>query len=206
MIKAVIFDLDDTLYSEKDYIRSGFNAIEKECGISAESLWKAFEQNKPAIDTVLADYGKEEQRDRCLAVYRRHKPSIKPYPGVTDLIDNLKQKGLFVGIVTDGRPEGQRNKIEALGLNVDKLIITDELGGPEFRKPCDIAFRIIQKVANIEFNQMIYVADNPLKDFIAPHQLGMKSIYFKNPNGLYSKGKEDSDLIINDLRELVNIF
>lgn len=62
------------------------------------------------------------------------------------MIRNLKCKGIKVGIITDGRPEGQRNKIKALGLEelVDDIIITDELGGIQFRKPNDISFRIIQ--------------------------------------------------------------
>jgi FMN phosphatase YigB (HAD superfamily) len=59
------------------------------------------------------------------------------------MIEELKRKGIKVGIITDGRPEGQRNKLEALGLDVDDVIITDELGGIQFRKPCDIAFRIM---------------------------------------------------------------
>lgn len=39
---------------------------------------------------------------------------------------------------------------------------------------------------HIPFNQMVYVGDNPTKDFVAPERLGMQTIFFKNPNGLYS--------------------
>lgn len=184
-IKAVIFDLDDTLYSEKDYVKSGFNAIENETGVSAEQLWNAFQEGKPAIDTVLKGMERMDIKYKCLHIYRHHIPTIKPYDGVIEMIKTLKSKGLFIGIITDGRPEGQKAKLQALNLQVDKVIITDEIGGEKFRKPCDIAFRIMKKHANVDFAQMIYVGDNINKDFIAPKQLGMQSVLFDNKDGLY---------------------
>lgn len=187
VVKAIIFDLDDTLYNERDYVKSGYRAIEKATGVSSEKLWKAFEEGKLAIDTVLEEIGEMDIKDKCLEIYRNHKPEITLYPGVAEMIEKLKNKGIFVGIITDGRPEGQKAKIEALGLNVDKVIITDEIGGSIYRKPCDIAFRIMQRVANVDYTHMLYVGDNPAKDFIAPNQLGMQTVWYKNDNGLYRK-------------------
>ena len=68
---------------------------------------------------------------------------------------------------------------------MDDIIITDELGGVQFRKPCDIAFRIIQNKWRIPMSQIIYIADNTEKDFQAPQQLGMKSMWCQNEDGLY---------------------
>ena len=90
-----------------------------------------------------------------------------------------------MGIITDGRPEGQYAKIRALGLNVDELIITDELGGIEFRKPNEMAFRLMKMKMDVPYEKMVYIGDNIKKDFIAPKKLGMRSIWFKNPDGLY---------------------
>jgi HAD superfamily hydrolase (TIGR01549 family) len=106
---------------------------------------------------------------------------------MSELIEGLKVNGIKVGIITDGRVSGQRKKIEALGLDkkVDDYIITDELGGIQFRKPCDIAFRIIQNRWRIPFEQIMYVGDNAEKDFQAPRQLGMRSLWFRNKDGLY---------------------
>ena len=115
-------------------------------------------------------------------------PEIELYDGVKNLILNPKKKGIKVGIITDGSPEGQLNKIIALGLNdlIDDIIITDELGGTQFRKPNDIAFRIMQNRWRSPFEQLVYVGENPNKDFLAPRQLGMRWLYFKNKEGLYS--------------------
>ena len=116
-----------------------------------------------------------------LKVYRSHKPDIHPYSGVAEMIAELKEKGIKVGIITDGRPEGQRNKLKSLGLDIDDVIITDELGGVQFRKPCDIAFRIMATRWRLNPADIVYVGDNPAKDFQAPQQLGMRCILFKNP-------------------------
>ena len=34
-------------------------------------------------------------------------------------------------------------------------------------------------------DRLVYIGDNVKKDFIAPKQLGMKCIWFKNTDGLY---------------------
>lgn len=119
------------------------------------------------------------------------------------MIRNLKCKGIKVGIITDGRPEGQRNKIKALGLEelVDDIIITDELGGIQFRKPNDISFRIIQNRWRLPFEQIVYVGDNLNKDFQAPRQLGMREIYYKNEDGLYS----ENDCAENTIYTLIDL-
>ena len=69
---------------------------------------------------------------------------------------------------------------------VDDIIITDELGGIQFRKPCDIAFRIMQNKWRVPFEQIIYVGANINKDFQAPKQLGMRYLYFANQDGIYN--------------------
>lgn len=131
-------------------------------------------------------------------------PEIELYDGVKNLILNQKKKGIKVGIITDGSPEGQLNKIIALGLDdlIDDIIITDELGGTQFRKPNDIAFRIMQNRWRSPFEQLVYVGENPNKDFLAPRQLGMRWLYFKNKEGLYSNSNFKQLYEINKISEI----
>lgn len=188
VIKGVIFDLDDTLYSEKEYVKSGYKAVSDFLGGGyEEKLWNYFEEGKPAIDELLRETGRERDRQEAVRVYRSHKPEIRLYDGVAELLCKLRGKGVKLGMITDGRPEGQRNKINALGLEalVDDIIITDEMGGVQFRKPCDIAFRILQNRWKIPVSEIVYIADNPEKDFQAPRQIGMKGIWFKNKEGIH---------------------
>lgn len=191
-VEAVIFDLDDTLFSEKDYVRSGHRAVARllsEVKDCEEKLWAAFVCGRAAIDSVLSDEGiyTEELKEKCLNVYRSHFPEIKLYDGAMEMLNELHRKGIKLGIITDGRPEGQRSKIKALGLDtlVDEIIVTDELGGELFRKPDDISFRIMQRKLGVPFERMAYVADNAAKDLIAPRRLSMQAVWFDNPDRIY---------------------
>ncbi len=192
-IKGVIFDLDDTLYSEKEYVKSGYKVVSEYLGGGYEDkLWHYFEAGMPAIDELLKELGRESEKDAVLNVYRSHKPEIHLYDGVAEMIESLKNKGIKVGIITDGRPEGQKNKLKALGLEekVDNVIVTDELGGIQFRKPCDIAFRVMITRWRLNPADVVYVGDNVTKDLQACRQLGMKSIWFKNEDGLYKSADD----------------
>lgn len=208
LIKGVIFDLDDTLYSEKEYVRSGYKKIAEYLGKkdAADKLWDYFEAGKPAIDEYLGEIGAIDKKTKCLNVYRSQIPEITLYDDVKKIIKKLKNKEIRVGIITDGRPEGQRNKLKALGLDkmVDDIIITDELGGIQFRKPNDISFRIIQNRWRIPFEQIIYVGDNPNKDFQAPKQLGMRWVYFANKDSVYSSEEIQGKSQVVDLNELLS--
>ena len=190
--KVVIFDLDDTLYSEKEYVRSGYAQVAenfKKIDEMQDKLWSAFENKEPAINYVLEQEGllSAEAVSYCLNIYRKHRPNISLYPEAQELLLLLKESGVKLGIITDGRPEGQRAKIEALQIEqyFEKIIITDELGGIEFRKPNTAAYEIMQKHFDVPYKDMVYVGDNFKKDFKAPQLLGMNSVYFKNTDGLY---------------------
>lgn len=192
-LKAVIFDLDDTLYSEKEYVRSGYHAIANtlpQVEQLEEKLWTAFEQKKPAIDAVLIDEGiyTEELKQQCLSIYRSHRPAIHFYEGAKELLCQLRCDGYKLGVITDGRSEGQRAKIKALGLDelVDYIIITDELGGVEYRKPNKTAFVKMRELLDVPFEEMCYIGDNVKKDFAAPDALGMKTFLINSFNGIYT--------------------
>lgn len=185
-MEAVIFDLDDTLYSEKGYVKSGYQKIAEYFGKPElyDQLWNAFENGRPAIDEALEANGLLSYKDKALHIYRFQLPDIQLYPGVAQMLARIRLTKK-VGIITDGRPEGQLAKIQALGIQVDEIIITDELGGIEFRKPNEKSFRLMRARLGTDYKQMVYVGDNIKKDFIAPEKLGMKTIWFRNQDGLY---------------------
>lgn len=196
-LQAVVFDLDDTLYSEKEYVRSGYRQIsrlflgrEQEV---YEQLWDAFLRGNKAIDEMLKAQNmySEEMKEKCLRIYRYQKPDIASYHEVKTLLSSLREQGIKLGLLTDGRVEGQRAKIQALKIGewFDEMLITDEIAGNgdvmRFRKPNHICFEIMQRRLGVPFERMAYVGDNIEKDFQAPKMLGMKAIYFQNEDGIY---------------------
>lgn len=196
-VKGIIFDLDDTLYDEISYVRSGFRAVADYLGErdAEKSLLRYFESGVPPISAYLDEIGMKSREEECLLVYRGHSPDISLDDERRSLLFKLRKRGIKIGIITDGRPEGQRLKIEALGLDelADDIIITDELGGEQFRKPCDISFRIMQRRWRIPAACILYVGDNPDKDLQAPRQLGMQCLLYENKNGLY-RGKSGRNM------------
>ncbi len=193
-LKAIVFDLDDTLYSEKEYIKSGYSSVSQilpEAENAEKKLWKAFEEKKSAIDELLLTEGiySDELKQKCLETYRRHIPNIHLYDGVAEMLSDLRNRGLSIGIITDGRPEGQQAKIKALSLKqyIDHIIITDTLGGVKYRKPNEKAFLLMKERLGVEYYEICYIGDNVSKDFIAPQRLGMKCIWFNNADGIYCK-------------------
>ena len=192
-IDVVIFDLDDTLYSEKAYVRSGYRFVAEnfpEINDMEQKLWSAFLNQEKAFDSVLQNEGylTEGHLKKCVDGYRNHNPDIRLYEGVRDLLITLRHDGKKLGMITDGRPEGQRQKIKSLQLEqlFDYIIITDELGGVVFRKPNPESFSVMRDFFQTEYHKMVYIGDNPKKDFLAPLALGMESIWFHNPDGIYS--------------------
>lgn len=190
-VDFVVFDLDDTLYSEKEYVHSGFNRIAELFSMPELELelWEAFLQGEEAIDVALEKEGLLDRKVEALEIYRKQIPTIHLYDGVWDMLCRIKQSGKMLGLLTDGRPEGQHAKIESLGLEsvFDEVVITDELGGVHCRKPNEIGFVNLHERTSVPYGKMTYIGDNMNKDFVAPERLGMKCIFFNNSDGLYKQ-------------------
>lgn len=201
-IKGIIFDLDDTLYNEIDYVKSGYRKVatylESIVDRVGEEIFdlliSRFNENKINVfNHVLEILGIDEREvlKMCLEIYRNQEPNISLESETKDLLLELKKK-YKLGIITDGRPEGQWAKIKALGLDLimDEIIVTDELGGIEYRKPHELAYLAISDKLKINITEMIYIGDNPTKDFIAPNKLGMHSGKIENKLGFYNTSKD----------------
>lgn len=180
-IKAVVFDLDDTLYSEYDYVLSGFNAVAAFVDIpsAADEFKTLFDASRNNVFDRFAQAHRlpSDVVAEMVDVYRRHEPKISLSAEVENTLVELRKNGYKLGIITDGRPEGQRAKIKALGLDglVDKIIVTDELGGVEFRKPAPVAFTKMAEELGVGVEEMLYVGDNPQKDFAVKRFLPIKT-------------------------------
>lgn len=176
---VIVFDLDDTLYKEREYQRSGFLAVIEWAQSVYGKLNEKTLQRLCASSDANADFLSEvcnvlklplTVKDSLLWVYRLHDPKISLGDEVKELLRHINAR-FHVGILTDGRSASQRLKVKALGLDDYPLYISEEYGE---EKPSMLRFK---KVMN-DFPGMnyVYVGDNPAKDFIAPNCLGWKTI------------------------------
>ena len=110
-VEVVLFDLDDTLYLERDYVRSGYKKIAEYLNMPyiEEEMWNVFLSGGKAIDEVLEKYNLLNRKEEALNVYRFQEPDITLSKEVKEMLYRIKQHKK-VGIITDGRPEGQRAK------------------------------------------------------------------------------------------------
>lgn len=218
MIKLVIFDLDDTLVSEYDYIKSGYKKVSEHIcskyGIDSRNVYdellELFDKKTKNVFNVLLEKHdiKYSQKDimELVTTYREHVPSINFYDDVLPFLDKLKSKSIKVGIISDGYLESQRNKINVLGANdiFDYIILTDELG-KEFWKPSLKPFGMMRDKFGFEYDEMIYIGDNPQKDFYIKKYFNIKTVRIVRKNAIYKNAEylEDikEDIRINTLTE-----
>lgn len=222
MIKAVIFDLDDTLIAERQYIESGYrhvakrlhNTVDKNEHTLYQMLIRLLEESPKNVFNRLFDkLGFTYTQDNIIELvteYRNHLPSIAFFDDVLPCLELLKTKGIKTGIITDGYANAQHQKLKAVRADslFDNIIITDELGR-DYWKPHPKAFEMMKKKLNIAFEEMIYVGDNPEKDFYISiiHPIKTVRIY---RDGVYQAKEYYDDIkeehAIDDLKELNSII
>lgn len=225
--EAIIFDLDDTLYPEREFVLSGFRAVaawaEEHLDIPKEDgflrLKKLFMEgvrgdtfNRWLSSSRFQPKAKNGNRDdlisQLVAVYREHEPQITPFPEVPEVLGRLRGQFLL-GLLSDGYLEVQKRKLEALGLSgfFDEILFTDELGR-QLWKPSPVPFEVIlQRLKIKDSKKAVYIADNPQKDFIGANEIGMGTIWYRCPDGVYSNTepktqKHKPDGQISSLKEI----
>jgi putative hydrolase of the HAD superfamily len=195
--QAIVFDLDDTLYLERDFAASGFAAVGRYCraelGLEDFALRAAERfssgERRNIFDSVLASYGIAPEPAtiaKLVALYREHPPSIRLLRDAEQCLQRLHGR-LPLALLTDGPSRTQWNKIGALGIQscFQAIVVTGDLG-PEYGKPHPLAFQLIEQRLALPGTQLVYVADNPAKDFQAPRRLGWQTLRLRRSGGIYA--------------------
>ena len=222
MVKVVVFDLDDTLISEKEYIKSGYRHIAEVIGqrfnINKDQvyidLFQLFRESPHNVFNRLyekyhIEYSKEMIID-LVNEYRGHFPDVQYYDDVMQCLNELKVLGIKIGIITDGYAQAQRQKLKAVEADMyfDEIIVTDELGR-DYWKPHPKEFDIIKERFGVCFDEMIYVGDNPGKDFYISTIYPIKTVrIFRDgvhKDNFYLDGIRE-DFIIDKLTKILEII
>lgn len=191
---CVVFDIDDTLYLERDYIFSGFAAVAPwaQAWLGIDDFGQRCREAHEAgvrgsvFNRVLNDSGvaaSPESIAALLSIYRAHLPAISLCADAREMLTQASRRWP-VAVITDGPALSQSRKADALELRQFATpILLTELLGPECSKPSAVAFRKVEEC--IRANHYVYVADNPSKDFIAPRNLGWRTVRIRRPEGLH---------------------
>lgn len=192
-IKAIIFDLDDTLYPEKSFRNSGFDFISQKlrkngCNIKSSAIEDIYERHpKDCFDKLIAKYNLPFKPPTLIDWYRNHIPKISPYPQAITLLKKLK-KNYLLGILTDYYYRVQFRKIKSLGIKkfFNIILYTDRINA---EKPSTLGFRLIKKRLRCGTGEIVYVGDNEVKDFLGAKRAGFLTVKFCNKDGFHSHKK-----------------
>lgn len=221
MIQALVFDLDNTLYLESDFVKSGYRAVAQHL---AKQYHCCYRDVFYTMMSVFLTHGREDVfpmilrrflADRValselVEVYRGHAPRIRLLSGYGELLRKLRES-YKLGIITDGLPEVQKRKVKALGLErkVDRIIYTWEYG-PEKQKPHPQPFSLMMDSLRSKPFDTLYIGDNSEKDCRGAHSVGMKYVQVQIPsrNGrrLEAARADEAEYVVDSLYQLPRIL
>lgn len=212
MVKAVIFDIDNTLYdydradahgrkAVSDYCRNWFDLEDAKTQEFYLEAWKIAEQR---VGTDTAAIHNRMIRFQCMmellgrplfphvqnlyhAYWDAMLAHMKPYPGVERVFQKLREMHIKIGIGTDMTAYIQYRKLEKLGLSayIDMIVTSEEAG---VEKPHPDFFRLCVEKAGCAAQEAVFIGDNLKKDVAGAAAGGLHGVW-------YSCGKQpDRDM------------
>lgn len=210
--KYVIFDLDDTLVYEIEFLKSAFKEIaerlEPERDLELYEEMFSFYEKKVNVFAVLHQKYPNYSKEDLLNIYRNHYPTLKLNDGAREVLNFCTDNGYKIGLISDGRSITQRKKLKSLEIEhvFEKIVISEEFGST---KPNSENYKVFVIDNELEY---YYIADNPQKDFIAPNKLGWTTICLLDKGKNIHRQNFDIDIEylpkikISNLMELIEIL
>lgn len=219
MTMIIVFDLDDTLYDERTYVESGLLAVASfgfenfgwDIELSFRHMTSTLNREGRGIifDKWLIGNGNYNKTlvKKCIQVYRHHEPKLRLHKEAAELLPSLIGFPLY--LVTDGHKIVQQKKIQALDLSpfFSRIFITHRYGIHN-AKPSTYCFTKIKERENCQWHQMLYVGDNPSKDFVNLKPLGVHTIRVLTGNYKMTQcsSEYDASYKINDLSQFNSLL
>ena len=201
MIKAVVFDLDNTIYNYDECHIVAMKQLEEyvcdKYGLNKVDFRKNFELAKVEVKKLLGNTGASHNRmlymqiflekinqspvEDALELYdiycRALLEKMTPFKYVMPLMKQLKHRKIEIGILTDLTAHIQHRKIKKLCITeyIDAIVTSEEVGA---EKPSSIAFsRIIQKL-HCNPQEILMIGDSQKKDIDGAVNVGMRGMLF----------------------------
>ena len=227
-IKTVVYDLDDTLYDFLSLNPAAYEKLVKKAaeltGVSEEAFSKAFDPTyRELSESMTKGFHAGPAHSRMirlgLALEKLdQKPfpamrilydtywndileKMQPRPGIKETMQELKQRGIRIGIGTNMTIGMQYRKIETLGLGeyIDFLLASEET---IVDKPHPRFFDAVAEKAHCDRDEILFIGDNKNHDYTPARAAGMSSLWYRPDLSLSIGTEEEGDQIIYDHREI----
>ncbi len=220
MIKAVVFDLDNTLV---DFMAMKRQAIDAAVTAMIDAgLDMDFDRVKGHIDEIYNEQGIEYQRvfdallDKVLGrvdhkvmasgivAYRRaREAALKPYPHVSATLMELVKHGIKLAVLTDAPIREAWLRLSYINFHhiFDYVVTFDDTGK---RKPDPVPFRHVLSLLNVEPEEAIMVGDWVERDMVGAAAVGMKTAFAKYGD-VFASENVQADYVLNDIKKLLDI-
>ena len=224
MIKAVVFDLDNTLYAYDPLDQEAGQRVQdftcRMLGISKDRYQEAYQfgraETKRKLGKVAASHNRLLYFQKTLE-YMKVKPmplslqmyemywgtfleKMQLFPGARSLIDSLCEKGIMIAVCTDLTAHIQHRKLIALGLSDDIFcLVTSEEAGRE--KPASEMFALCLEKLGLPAEEVCYIGDNYSKDIVGAKACGMKAIWFHPEKPAGQQYREIEETLLSEISE-----
>ena len=220
MIKAIIFDLDNTLLDfmkmKQFAVKAAITAM-NEAGLNIDEdqaykdIFKLYEskgwENQQVFDDFLIqNFGKVSNKILAAGIvsYRRaREATLLVYPNVNKTLIELIKMGIQLAVVSDAPSREAWMRLYYLNLHhvFDPVLTYDDSGA---HKPSPKPFEMALDILNVNSDEALMIGDWPDRDVVGASQIGMKTIFARYGDTF---GTEDSgaDWDVNDIYEVVNI-
>lgn len=197
MIKAVIFDLDHTLFDRHGTLCSLVPALREEFSVNENmsdkeigSIWCSADDNfvYSGWEYILKELCDKKVFTKAPSfseyssfIYKHFRKTAVPFPETVPMLKELQSKGYKTGLITNGFHCLQYAKVNMLGLYgcFDEIIVTGDYG---IHKPDRRIFDIMREKFGFSPEEMVYVGDNPVNDIEGARNAGWKTIWMNSTN------------------------
>lgn len=195
MIAAVLFDLDETLFARTASLK---RFVEDQFGRQYANLFPNLEEavsrfleldnrgmrpKDEVYRTLLIEFGRTDEKlaKELFAHYEQNAWRFAfAFDGLFEALNEIRELGCKIGIVTNGQTHIQLRSLLALNLDrlVDDYVISETV---KLRKPDPKIFQLAAKNLSVSVESCVFVGDSPTADIVGPRSAGMKTVWL--PNG-----------------------
>ena len=218
MIKAVIFDLDHTLFDRHGTLKSLVPKLREEFSVNESmsdgeigEIWCYVDDHfvYSGWETVLAQLSEKGVfsvtppfAEYRAFLFRHFAVTAVAFPETIPMLEKLRAMGIRTGLITNGTHDLQYAKLDILGLHpfFDEIIATGDYG---IHKPDSGIFDIMREKLGFSPEEMVYVGDNPLNDIEGARGAGWKTIWMKS-TGYWDEKIAPADREVNTVNEIID--